>query len=300
MEDNKKNVLNNQPNNEENKRKNKLLAWWLGLGKWAKVGVCAGATAVLASAVIFPTLAATVWNKGGDTYKIDWNTTKHEELDNLTLHDYFATKNICFVNFIESDSLDGIHCGETANDKVYFRLSESFNTNRGYPSIIVWAKKAIVFEDNDRGTDNKGFFERSTLNADLGRGFGLSNVDTSKVTNMERMFYNCSLKGDSGGYELDLSNVNTSNVVKMKEMFKKTNQDTDYAWLKSIIVDSNKFKTNKVLGAGGDNGTDMFANRNNLKGGKNTACDGTNNIDANRAKVDGGVGNEGYFTEKTA
>ena len=42
---------------------------------------------------------------------------------------------------------------------------------------------------------------------------GLSNLDTSQVTNMTSMFYNCGVK------ELDLSNWDTSQVNNMSEMF---------------------------------------------------------------------------------
>jgi surface protein len=46
----------------------------------------------------------------------------------------------------------------------------------------------------------------------------LSNWDTSKITNMAAMFYNCKI-GDATNGEFDLSNWNTTNVVNMWAMF---------------------------------------------------------------------------------
>jgi len=63
MDENKN--LNNQPEKEEEKKKKKcgFLVWWNKLSKRAKIGISAGAGVVLTSAIVFPTLAATVWNK---------------------------------------------------------------------------------------------------------------------------------------------------------------------------------------------------------------------------------------------
>jgi len=43
--------------------KGKFSNWWASLSKAAKIGICTGGVVVISSAVVFPTLAFTVWNK---------------------------------------------------------------------------------------------------------------------------------------------------------------------------------------------------------------------------------------------
>ena len=75
---------------------------------------------------------------------------------------------------------------------------------------------------------------------------GLNKLDTSKVTNMSYMFYNCSVLTS-----LDVSGFNTSNVTNMKSMFAGCNKLTS--------LDVSKFNTSKVTNMAG-----TFANCNKL------------------------------------
>jgi len=81
----KKKIVNQQPQKEE-KKQNKFVAWWLGLGKWAKVGLCAGTAAVLATAITLPIVLT---NKGGATkdetfeIKFDEGAYKTDTINNL-------------------------------------------------------------------------------------------------------------------------------------------------------------------------------------------------------------------------
>ena len=61
---------------------------------------------------------------------------------------------------------------------------------------------------------NYGFYLNSGMRQNQITSFDLSKYDTSKVTNMDSMFYGC-----SGLTSLDLSSFDTSNVTKMDAMF---------------------------------------------------------------------------------
>ena len=137
---------------------------------------------------------------------------------------------------------------------------------------------------------------------------GLQYLNTSQVTTMRDMFYECrKLKS------LDLSHFNTSNVTSMRSMFKyctrltsldlgsfntsKVNSmynmfyDCDY--LRTIYV-GNDWSTAAVTSS-----TDMFLNCSSLVGGQGTTYD-ANHIDKAYAHIDGGTSNPGYFTAKSA
>ncbi len=138
----------------------------------------------------------------------------------------------------------------------------------------------------------------------------LSGFNTGKVTDMALMFYAClSLT------TLDLSSFNTSNVTTMSTMFNYCQSLT--------TLDLSSFNTEKVgnmgsmfyncsalttiyapIGANwnkaGLTSTDMFSGCSKLVGGKGTKCDTSEVKDATRAKIDGGTGNPGYFTEPYA
>ena len=74
----------------------------------------------------------------------------------------------------------------------------------------------IVIDPNVIAPKNSSDLFQSLFN--VKEFVGLSNLDTSQVTNMEQMFYSCGVK------ELDLSSWNTSNVTNMNSMFFQCNK----------------------------------------------------------------------------
>ena len=106
----------------------------------------------------------------------------------------------------------------------------------------------------------------------------LSSFDTSNVTDMSAMFRELSLA------TIDLSTFDTSKVKYMGHMFRRCNN------LKTIIC-SKLWNTEKVT-----NSNKMFDNCTNLVGGKGTKYD-SNHTDAEYARIDGGPGKPGYFTD---
>ena len=107
----------------------------------------------------------------------------------------------------------------------------------------------------------------------------LSSFDTSNVTDMSDMFSGC-IKLAS----LDLSSFDTSNVTNMEYMFSSCKT------LETIAV-SDLWNTDAVTKS-----DDMFKYCAKLKGGKGTAFDETH-TDKEYARIDGGTGAPGYFTD---
>ncbi len=106
----------------------------------------------------------------------------------------------------------------------------------------------------------------------------LTNLDTSKATNMDFMFKNCYAT------TIDISSFNTSNVTYMRWMFNSC------SYLKTIYASSN-FVTTKA------NTAYMFDDSTKLVGGSGTTYN-SSYVDGTRAHIDGGTSNPGYFTKK--
>ena len=161
---------------------------------------------------------------------------------------------------------------------------------------------------------------------------GMSYLNTSEVTNMSLMFYNC-IKLTS----LDVSHFNTSNVTDMNQMFgnctvltsldlshfntsKVTDMGAIFRNCNSLTsLDLSSFNTSQVaymtnmftycsnlqtITVGSDwstaavtSSTNMFNNCTSLVGGQGTTYD-ANHVDKTYAHIDGGPSNPGYFTEK--
>lgn len=124
--------------------------------------------------------------------------------------------------------------------------------------------------------DINGIFEGSSAFTSI----NVSNWDTSKVTNMGGVFKEC-----TGLTSLNLGSWSTPVVTRTGSMFWGcTNLVTIYA--------SNAFD---VSGLSSSDTSDMFKNCTSLVGGAGTVFN-SSYINGNRAKIDGGVGDEGYFT----
>lgn len=134
----------------------------------------------------------------------------------------------------------------------------------------------------------------------------LDYLNTSEVTNMEEMFYNCKALTS-----LDLSTFNTEKVTKMNGMF--------YGCESLTSLDLNSFNTDNVNDINemfgycsalttiywdvdlseriGLVSTNMFRSCTSLKGGNGTEYN-SGKIDASYARPDGINGKNGYFTYK--
>ena len=118
---------------------------------------------------------------------------------------------------------------------------------------------------------------------DLLTSLDLSHFNTSKVTDMSGMFAN-----STGLTSLDLSSFNTSQVTKMRNMFSSCSN------LRTIYVGSG-WNTASVTAS-----SNMFTNCTSLVGGQGTTYNSSNPTDKTYAHIDGGTSNPGYFTAKSA
>lgn len=109
----------------------------------------------------------------------------------------------------------------------------------------------------------------------------LENLDMSQVVNAKAMFAYC-----QSITSLDVSNFDTNNVTNMEQMFY-------YCSILETIYASNTFVTTQVTAS-----TEMFLNSSNIIGGAGTVWD-WQYTDKERAKIDGGVSDPGYFTART-
>ncbi len=111
-------------------------------------------------------------------------------------------------------------------------------------------------------------------------GIDLSHFNTSRVTTMRTMFGSCQALES-----LDLSSFNTSQVTNMEYMFSScTNLRTIYVgsgWSTAAVTYS----------------SNMFEGCTSLVGGQGTTWSSSNPKDKTYAHIDGGTSNPGYFTE---
>ena len=138
------------------------------------------------------------------------------------------------------------------------------------------------------------------------------NLNTSQVTEMTMMFYEC-----TSLTSLDLSSFNTANVTIMNYMFSGCSslKTLNLLWFETTKAESTRgmfencsslyyISCNNNWWSGGALGTaekfnygNMFEGCTALKGGNGTTCNGTDNIDILYAHPDE-EGDPGYFTHK--
>lgn len=112
----------------------------------------------------------------------------------------------------------------------------------------------------------------------------VSSFNTSNVTDMNRMFASCDALTS-----LDISSFDTGSVTNMQNMF------SDMDNIETIYVSDN-FVTNLVPD---NNGTNMFRDDINIKGGQGTTFNNRNTNKTYARIDDPDKGRPGYFTKKT-
>ena len=164
------------------------------------------------------------------------------------------------------------------------REGTTFNLNSGgavpawYSNYTNASVTKVVFDPSfadARPTSTYGWFKDMLS---LQTIEGMSYLNTSEVTTMSSMFYNCSKLTS-----LDLSSFNTAKVTSMGSMFWKCSN------LQTIIV-GDGWNTSAVSSS-----SNMFSYCAKLVGGQGTTYNG-NYKDKTYAHIDGGTSNPGYFT----
>jgi surface protein len=170
------------------------------------------------------------------------------------------------------------------------RDGTTYNLNTGDLPIWYYDGKYndvtdVVFDSSFAGAHPTTTYDWFYNMSNLESIDGLSNLNTSEVTNMRSMFSYC-VKLTS----LDLSGFNTANVTNMMQMFYGCTS------LQTIYVGSG-WSTAEVTNS--FNSFAMFSDCTSLVGGKGTTYDENNINDATYAHIDGGPTDPGYFTERT-
>ena len=179
--------------------------------------------------------------------------------------------------------------------------------DRGWDNVVQTITD-IVFDDSFKDYQPTSmswwFYEMTNLSSIS----GISNLNTSNVTDMSQLFVNCYNLSN-----IDVSGFDTQNVTNMEAMFRRCTGLTE--------LDLSSFKTEKVsnmgymfeecinlktiyVGSGWttDNVTtsnQMFVSCNSLEGSNGTVYN-QDNITATYAHIDGGTANPGYLTDKNA
>lgn len=167
-----------------------------------------------------------------------------------------------------------------------FHFDTSKVTNMGY--MFSGMSNLVTLDlssfDTSKVTDMYAMFsDMSNLTT-----LDLSNFDTSKVTTMYAMFRNM-----PNLTTLDLSNFDTSKVTNMDSIFSLGSEDIAKDNLGKIYV-NNDFDTTKLT-----NFSEMFKNRNKLRGGNGSFLANPGTADKSWLRIDDPTnGRPGYFTQK--
>ena len=160
---------------------------------------------------------------------------------------------------------------------------ETENTEFTYYIHGAWISddlKTVVFDESYAKARPKSTAWWFVLGRSIKEFVGMENLNTSEVTDMTGMFYQCEALTS-----LDLSSFNTSNVHYMRGMFEGCrNLETIYVgegWSTESVVDSQ----------------DMFAGCVNLVGCQGTKYD-SYYVDKTYARMDDGLRAPGYLTPK--
>ena len=172
---------------------------------------------------------------------------------------------------------------ENAGATVLFKLSSNGATPVWATATLTSATFDESFKDYAGLTNTSNWFRDCTGLTTIN---GLENLNTENVTSMVYMFQNCSALT-----ELDVSGFATEKLTS-----------TDYMFSGCISLKTIYAKTGTNWNANTPTSQYMFLNCNALVGGRGTAyCYNTMaDVDANRARIDGGTSAPGYFTDPDA
>ena len=239
----------------------------------------------------------TTWNSSNPTDK----TYAHIDGGSNNLG-YFTAKGIlAYACYTESNTTLTFYYDNQRNS----RSGTTYDLNIDHPDWLSYNVTKVVFNssfaDARPTSTNSWFFGMAYLQSIE----GMSYLNTSEVTDMAWMFFNC-----SNLWSLDLSSFNTAKVTDMGRMFSVCQKLT--------FLDLSSFNTAKVTNMGymfddceslrtiyvGDgwstaavtNSEKMFSNCTSLVGGKGTTYNASQ-LDKTYAHIDGGTSTPGYFTD---
>ncbi len=203
---------------------------------------------------------------GTSTWNTGFRSTITTAVVDASCQNYTGTKLVSL--FFKCESLATITGLDYLNTENVTDMAFAFGSCKALTSVDVSKFNTSKVEDM-----SSMFVDCQSLTT-----LDVSSFNTAKVERMPGLFEGCNHLTT-----IDIRNFNTSEVKKMDEMFNSCSQ------LTTIIVGEG-WSTAKVTSS-----DDMFAYDSKLVGQNNTACDGTNNLDANYACVDA-AGTPGYLS----
>ena len=140
-------------------------------------------------------------------------------------------KNVTLVDSLQGHSLDEANCWDVSQEQKGKILAWYEVDENGYYSVTIGQDGGVTA--NVKSSDLFCYIGYSVADGTEVKIEGLENLDTSNVTNMSYMFYDCSKLTS-----LDVSKFDTSNVTNMSYMF--------YYCSKLTSLDVSRFDTSKV------------------------------------------------------
>ena len=148
------------------------------------------------------------WKYAGETYSFESDAVVKAVWEKLESDGVYA---VLYRDEAEGETLVFQHGNLSEPGKP---AAQSFRVGNGEDfTLYLGNVEHVVFKDVISPTSTAGWFYDFVSLKDI---TGLENLDTSNVTDMSRMFYNC-----SSLTELDLSAFDTGNVTDMSMMFER-------------------------------------------------------------------------------
>ena len=216
-----------------------------------------------------------------DTSKVTDMYAMFSDMSNLTALNLsnFDTSKVTYMRYMFNNMSN-----LTTLNLSHFDTSKVTNMGYMFSGMSNLTNLDLSSFDTSMVTDMYAMFsDMSNLTA-----LNLSNFDTSKVTTMYAMFRNM-----PNLTTLDLSNFDTSQVTDMKYMFYLPYKDKLNDKLEKIYV-NNDFNTASLTDF-----SEMFKNRNKLRGGNGSFLVNPGTADKSWLRIDDPTnGRPGYFTRK--
>ena len=225
-------------------------------------------------------------------------------LTSLDLGDKFDTSNLTDMSsmFSSCSSLTNLDLGDKFDTSNVTKMTYMFYNCSSLTSLDLGDK----FDTSNVTNMNSMFRNCSSLTSlDLGDKF-----DTSKVTNMSTMFYNCSsLTSLDLGDKFDTSNVTTMSIMfyncssltslDLGDKFDTSNVTSMDGMFDGCVKLTTIYATNSFVATSVTSSSRMFTGVIKLVGGLGTPYNSIY-VRTERAHLDGGTSNPGYFTDKTS
>ena len=245
----------------------------------------------------------------GTTYNANYTNKSRAHVDGGTTNPGYLSGDEAYACYTASNLTLTFYCDNLRSSRTGYTYDLNIGSHdpEWYSDEMSWEITRVVFSpsfaDARPTSTYKWFSDMPNLTTIRGMK---EYLNTSEVTTMSHMFYNC-----SSLTSLDVSGFNTAKVTDMSYMFESCGELTTLnlstfntakvSNMREMFRDCSKLVTIYVLSSwtttAVSSSSQMFKNCTKIKGGKGTAYN-ANYIDKTYARIDGGTSNPGYLTEK--